>query len=106
MSLPTHSIHTHALDAELLSAVASATPGADDWQIDLLHEEEAQLYVIGDRVEARRSVINERARLAVYNDHPPSDADAGPSARGATTLTLLAADVADPERLAARLRDA
>lgn len=106
MTLPAHALHASALDPELLAAVASTTPGASDWRIEILHEEEAQLYVIGDRVEARRSVTNERARLAVYNDHAPKDLDAGPVARGATSLTLLAADVADPARLAARLRDA
>jgi PmbA protein len=106
MTLPTHALHASALDPELLAAVASTTPGASDWRIEILHEEEAQLYVIGDRVEARRAVANERARLAVFNDHAPKDPDAGSVARGVTGLTLLAADVADPAHLAARLREA
>lgn len=106
MTLPAHALHTAALDPELLAAVASTTPGASDWQVEILHEEEAQLYVIGNRVEARRTVANERAHLALYNDHAPKDPNAGAIARGAAGLTLLAADVADPARLATRVREA
>ncbi|WIG61463.1 MAG: diguanylate cyclase/phosphodiesterase (GGDEF & EAL domains) with PAS/PAC sensor(s) [Ktedonobacterales bacterium] len=92
-----------ALAADTLGAAVAATPGVSDWQIDTIHDEEAQLYLIGDRTEARRDVTNERARVTLYNDHP---AQAGEGqARGATTLTFLASDIAHPDLLAARLND-
>jgi predicted Zn-dependent protease len=82
------------------------TPGADDWQVDLLQDSEAQLYVIGNRVESRRSVTNDRAVVTIYNDHPPAaQPDSGPmTARGFTTRTLLAGQL-DQEQVQATLSD-
>jgi predicted Zn-dependent protease len=101
------------LDADALAEVLATTPGADDWQILAQHDEEAQLYLIGSRVEARRHVGNERARVILYNDHASHDADAEADAeggetrvRGVTALSLLASDVEDLGLLDGRLRDA
>lgn len=92
--------------AELLAGV----PGASDWQASALHDDEAQMYLIGDRVESRRTVANERTVVTVFNDHPAHAAAEGQAeeatARGLASVTLLAEDVADPDRAAARLRDA
>jgi predicted Zn-dependent protease len=98
-----------SLDAAQVAAVASATPGVSDWVLHTTREQEAQLYLIGDRTEARRVVSADRTSLTVYNDHPMSreaDAAGGELARGATTITLLDADALDPAALAVRLRDA
>lgn len=105
------SLHLDALDPAQVGAVAAATPGVSDWLLTTAHEQEAQLYLIGERIEARRVVSGSRTRLTVYNDHPVSSGDgsgggSGGMARGATTITLLDADAADPAALAARLRDA
>lgn len=99
-----------ALDIAPLAAALTGTPGVDEWQAQVIHSREAQLYVIGDRVEARRTVSNERAVLRILNDHAPHAAPgastetppAGP-VRGWSTITLLAAEVSDPAQLAARL---
>ncbi|MFI5272917.1 MAG: hypothetical protein ACHQ4H_07795, partial [Ktedonobacterales bacterium] len=99
-------VRAATLDPELLVGVAAATPGMSDWSLEMLRDEEAQLYLIGSQVEARRQVNDDRARLTVYSDHPPVGPNAGPLARGAATVTLLAGDAADPQALAARLRDA
>lgn len=93
-----------ALDAETLAERLAATPNADDWQFTIQRDEEAQLYLIGPREEARRHVSNERARVLLYNDHPGPEE--GSRMRGVTALSLLASDLADAEHLDARLRDA
>jgi predicted Zn-dependent protease len=95
-----------ALAPEALGAALAATSGADDWQVETLRDEEAQIYLIGDRVEAVRTVTNERARVTIHNDHTPRDSGMGERARGMTTVTLLASDASDPARLAQRLSDA
>ncbi len=98
-----------ALTTETLAGALANTPGADDWQVELLRDEEAQLYLIGEHVESRRVVTNERARVTLYNDHAPAGGDgtgaAPTTARGFTTQTLLESDVTDG-RLATRLNDA
>lgn len=99
--------------ATLADALA-ATPGADDWSVTFVRDEELQVYLIGERVEERRKVVNERARLVIYNDHPAGEAGAageasaagGDPKRGTATLTLLGDEMGQPARLAARLRDA
>jgi predicted Zn-dependent protease len=93
-----------SLTTENVAAALAATPGADDWQVELLHDDEAQLYLIGNQVESQRTVTNERALVTIYNDHAPAHGPAGNSglSRGFTTLTLLASDLAEG-RLAARL---
>lgn len=92
-----------SLQLDAIASVLAATPGVDEWQIELLSDEEQQIYLIGERVESRRTVTGERVRVTVHNDHHVGD---GPLARGVTTLTLLAGDVADMAALAQRLRDA
>src|SRR6185437_2947311 len=92
------------LDATTLAEILAATPNADDWQFTIQRDEEAQLYLIGEREEARRQVSNERARVLLYNDHPGPEQ--GSRLRGVTALSLLASDLADPQGLDARLRDA
>jgi PmbA protein len=94
------------LDATTLAEILAATPNADDWQCTIQRDEEAQLYLIGERVEARRRVVNERARIVLYNDHAGHGPDDASRMRGVTALSLLASDLADPQRLEARLRDA
>ena len=93
---------------EQLTDALAATPGADDWQCTVLREDEAQLYLIGARVEEQRRVTNTRAVVALYNDHQPASSDASEGeglARGATMLTIASGEMADPTRLAARLSD-
>ncbi len=118
---PSHPTHATppgaapALDVAALGASLAGTPGVDEWQAQVIHAREAQLYIIGDRVESRRTVTNERAVLRILNDHAPhgapataaAAADAAPPqpVRGWSTITLLAADAADPSRLAARLAE-
>lgn len=92
------------LDAGALADILAATPSANDWQFTIQRDEEAQLYLIGEREEARRQVSNERARVLLYNDHPGSEE--GSRMRGVTALSLLASDLADPQALNARLGDA
>lgn len=91
------------LQPDAIAAALATTPGVDDWQIEVLCDDEQQIYLIGERVESRRSVTGERARVTLHNDHRVGD---GPLARGVTTLTLLAGDVADTGALARRLHDA
>ncbi len=91
-----------SLQPEAIAGALAATPGVDDWQIEVLRDEEQQIYLIGDRVESRRTVTGERARVTIHNDHRVGD---GPLVRGITTLTLLAGDAADIDALARRLRD-
>ena len=95
---------TAATPDQLTEALA-ATPGADDWQCTTRRDDEAQVYLIGSRVEAQRRVINERTQVALYNDHTPANDASGGLVRGATTLTLSGDDLADRARLAARLSD-
>lgn len=99
-----------ALTPEIIGEALAETPGADDWECTVLREQEAQLYLIGPRVESRRVVHNERARVVIYNDHAPNspsgDAEAGATVRGATALSLLPSDLRSGIHLEARLRDA
>ena len=97
-----------------IAAALRATSAANDWLLEVMRDEERQAYLIGDHLEAQRIVVNERARLAVANDHPApttdatdtTTADPRPLTRGEGALTLLTEDVADPNRLRARLDDA
>jgi len=104
----TSSTDTHGrLDAQALGQALAAIPGADAWQVDVIAEEEAQLYLIGERTESQRLVTNEHAIAHIHNLHAPhggTDA-AGGQALGEAELTLLASDAADPARLVARLAD-
>jgi len=84
----------------------AATPGADEWQVEALVTHERQAYRIGEREEARRAVKTELARVEVHNNHEPHDSEGLGLARGTATLRLLPGDIADGERLRARLRDA
>ncbi|MBF6591399.1 MAG: hypothetical protein IVW57_12855 [Ktedonobacterales bacterium] len=93
----------HAQSAEALRAALAATPGVDDWRIELVGEREAQLYLIGAQVEARRTVATSRARVTLYHDHAPH-ADAGGTARGSASLTLSGDEVAEAALVTARLR--
>ena len=98
---------TSALTVDEVATALENTSGAHDWQVTLLHDEEAQLYLIGQQVECQRAVMNEQAVVTIYNDHPPSRAqDASSSnARGFTNQVLLASDL-EEGRLVARLGDA
>lgn len=97
---------TQAVTPETVGAALAATPGADAWQVDVLRTEESQVYLIGDRTEARRGVENTSVRIKVHNMHAPH-ASTGPSpALGTNMLTLLPSEVADGTHLRMRLRDA
>ncbi|MEO7002454.1 MAG: TldD/PmbA family protein [Ktedonobacterales bacterium] len=95
------------MDIEALGRALANTPGSDAWQVDVIAEEEAQLYLIGDRTEARRLVTNEQAVAHIHNLHAPhGGADMpGGQALGEAETPLLASDTADPARLAARFAD-
>ncbi|HLY29628.1 MAG TPA: hypothetical protein VKQ36_01245, partial [Ktedonobacterales bacterium] len=104
------------LNTETFGQALAATPGADAWQVEVIGEDEAQLYTIGSRVESRRNVTHQRAHASVYHFHVPQnpaqsdgvgpqDSSGATQALGMSELTLLASDVADPNVLAARLRD-
>ncbi|MGH2514331.1 MAG: metallopeptidase TldD-related protein, partial [Ktedonobacterales bacterium] len=92
--------------SEAIGEALAATPGADAWQVDVLRDEETQVYVIGERVESRRQVSNERARVTIHNSHAPHNPSLAGPMLGNTGLTLLPSDTADMARLQARLRDA
>ena len=94
------------LTPEMVSPSLAATPGADDWTVETIHDEEAQVYLIRDGLEAVRVVSNDRAQVSLCNDHAPADGSGGTNVRGSTSLTLLGDDVADQQRLESRLRDA
>lgn len=79
-------------------------PEADAWQVTAYHERQAQLYVIGDRTEARRDVSDARVEVVLHNTHAPHSPDATGPASGASTVTLLASDTADMASIFARLR--
>src|SRR6185312_3078155 len=90
--------------AHLVEALA-ATPGADDWQCTLRRDDEAQMYLIGTRIEAVRQVNSTQAQAVLYSDHPPASGEDASLARGSTAATLSGGELADPARLAARLED-
>ena|SRR5579875_487356 len=112
----------HVLNTKTLSQALAATPGADAWQVEVIGDDEAQLYIIGERVESRRNVTNQRAHASVHHfhlpQHPQLDNGATEQGRqaeqsginaqalGMSDLTLLASDVAHPATLAARLNEA
>jgi len=89
-----------------LAEALAATSNAHAWQAHARREEEAQLYLIGEKVEARRVVTSERTRVVVHNAHAPRDEQAGETAHGSAAITLLPEEIADPTRLADRLREA
>src|SRR5690349_19121368 len=82
---------TSDLALERLTGALAATPGADAWQAHAQHEEEAQLYLIGEKVEAQRVVTTERTRVIVHNPHSPhsSEGDSAEPAHGSAAITLL-----------------
>jgi hypothetical protein len=103
--------------AETLARALAATPGVDAWQAAVTRREEAQLYLIGEREEARRVVTDATARITIHNLHaphaPPSadgaeapDGAAGGQALGLTTFSALPDDFDNPEALVARLHAA
>ncbi len=97
-----------------MAEALAATSGADAWQAHARREEEAQLYLIGAKVEARRNVTTERTRVVVHNSHDSHDShaphnpepDSAESAAGSAAITLLPEEIADSTRLATRLREA
>ncbi len=95
---------TAGVPAQLVEALA-ATPGADDWQCAVRHDDEAQMYLIGTRIEALRQVNSAEAQAVLYSDHPPASGEDANLARGSTAVTLSGGELADPARLAARLAD-
>jgi len=95
---------TTGVPAQLVEALA-ATPGADDWQCTVRHDDEAQMYLIGTRIEALRQVNSAEAQAVLYSDHPPASGEDASLARGSTAVTLSGGELADPARLAARLED-
>jgi predicted Zn-dependent protease len=99
---------TGDLALERLAGALAATPGADAWQAHARREEEAQLYLIGERVEARRVVTTERTRVIAHNTHAPHDGQVenDEPVRGSAAITLLPEESADPTRLATRLQEA
>lgn len=96
------------LALERVAGALAATPGADAWQAHARREEEAQLYLIGERVEARRVVTTERTRVVAHNRHAAHspEAESADSVSGSAAITLLPEDIADSTRLATRLREA
>jgi len=94
--------------ADQLAEALAVTPGADAWQGHVRRDEEAQLYLIGERVEARRSVTTERTRISAHNTHAPHSPgpDGDEAASGSAAITLLPEESADPAQLATRLREA
>lgn len=97
--------HVATSHIEQLAEALAATPGADDWQFALRHDDEAQLYLIGSQIEAQRRVSNTRTQVTLYNDHSPASGAGADLARGSTALTLTGDDLADPARLVSRLGD-
>ena len=77
-----------------LADALAATTGADAWQAHARREEEAQLYLIGEKVEARRVVTSERTRVVVHNTHTPRDEQAREDVHGSAAITLLPEDIA------------
>src|SRR3954447_23291800 len=96
------------LALERVAGALAATPGADAWQAHARREEEAQLYLIGERVEARRVVTTERTRVVAHNRHAAHspEAESADSVSGSAAITLLPEDIADSTRFATRLREA
>lgn len=97
---------TRAFTPESIGEALAGTPGANAWQVDVARTEEAQVYVIGDRTEARREVTNEQARVTIHNLHAPHNPDLSGPMLGNTELTLLPGDVTSESSFQARLRDA
>ncbi|HEU0025962.1 MAG TPA: metallopeptidase TldD-related protein [Ktedonobacterales bacterium] len=92
--------------ATILADALRVTPGVDGWQTAVTRREEAQLYLIGAREEARRIVADERASVTVHNLHAPhAEAEGAGQALGMTTFTALPGELADPAALSARLRE-
>src|SRR5215813_3264750 len=94
-----------ALSPEAIIRTLTALPGADEWQLEVLRDDETQLYLIGDRPEGRRAVTNLRARVTLHNDHTPRDPSSGSRARGTASIALLPEDVANPAEMVARLQE-
>ncbi|HLZ21682.1 MAG TPA: metallopeptidase TldD-related protein [Ktedonobacterales bacterium] len=97
---------TIGFSPEILGEALAATDGADAWQVDMLRNEETQVYVIGDQTESRREVTNERARVIIHNLHAPHNPNLSGPMLGNTELTLLSSDTGGTKQLAARLSDA
>ncbi|HUY79255.1 MAG TPA: metallopeptidase TldD-related protein [Ktedonobacterales bacterium] len=101
------------LNTETLARALAATPGANAWEVEVLSDEQAQLYVIGDAVESRRTVVNRSSHATIFNLHAPhasgaegqNGAQPASQAMGRAELSLLAEDAANPDRLTARLAD-
>lgn len=97
---------TISFTPEAIGEVLAALHGADAWQVDVLRDEESQIYVIGDRTEAHREITNEQARVTIHNLHAPHNPDLFGPMLGNTELTLLPSDVANATNLDVALRDA
>ncbi len=100
------------LNTETLANALAATPGANAWEVEVLSDDQAQLYVIGDAVESRRTVTNQRAKATIFNLHAPHAATSGENgaqpaqqAMGRAEISLLSEDSANPNQLASRLAD-
>jgi PmbA protein len=96
---------TSSLTVDGVATALENTPGAHDWKVTLQHDEEAQLYLIGQHVECQRAVMNQQAQVTIYNDHPSSQGSGSSNARGVTNQVLLASDLEEGQ-LATRLSDA
>lgn len=90
---------------EPLARAALATEGVAAWQVEVVHEAWAQVYLIGRLTEATRQVTTERARVLLANDHPPHGAPAQTTdlMRGESTVTLTPEEARDPAALSGRL---
>lgn len=89
--------------AQTVVDTLSDTPEADAWQAASISEEQTQLYVIGEQVESQRDVHDARVEVVLHNIHEPHVPDAPGPVSGASSVTLLATDIADPTVLRARL---
>lgn len=80
---------------ERLAALLTATAGVSDWRIRARTDRQTQLYVVGDRHDAARTVDGDRYEVTAYVDRE--------GGRGASTLTVFAHDEPD---WPGRIRDA
>ena len=80
---------------ERLTALLATAPGVADWKLRRRSDRETQLYLVGARQEALRTVAGDRYDVTVYVDHDGK--------RGSSSATVLPEY---PDEWAARVRDA
>lgn len=78
---------------ETIARTLRANPRVHDWQVRQVRTVQHELYLIGDSVEARRTVDDLHATVVLYHDRPDGK-------RGAATLTCAPSSLDD---LAARI---